>query len=108
MRKAILIVLFVSLFFGLALANNGKGPGDGIPDRQEPGAGFGSPGIGKGEGPGAGKVDSGGSTSLQVEILEEETESSEPLLVRSMNRLVEMIRNMLRNLFRVRTAFSAK
>jgi len=49
-----------SLFFCLALANNGKGPGDGIPDQQEPGSGFGSPGIGKGEGPGAGKVDSGG------------------------------------------------
>jgi hypothetical protein len=51
MRKAKLIVLFVSLFFCLALANNGKGPGDGIPDQQEPGAGFGSPGIGKGEDP---------------------------------------------------------
>jgi hypothetical protein len=108
MRKTLLILLFVSMIFGLTLANNGKGPGDGIPDGQEPGAGFGSPGIGKGEGPGAGKVDSGGSTTLLLENLEAETVSSKPVLVRSMNRLVEMIRNMLRNLFRVRTALSAK
>jgi len=101
MRKAILIVLFVSLFFGLALANNGKGPGDGIPDGQEPGAGFGSPGTGKGEGPGAGKVDSGGSTSLQLENLEEETESSEPFLVRLMNRLLMKIQNAFKNIFGV-------
>ncbi len=101
MRKAKLIVLFVSLFFCLALANNGKGPGDGIPDQQEPGAGFGSPGIGKGEDPGAGKVDSGGSTSLQLENLEEETESSEPLLVRLMNILVMKIQNAFKNIFRV-------
>lgn len=101
MRKAILIVLFVSLFFGLALANNGKGPGDGIPDGQEPGAGFGSPGTGKGEGPGAGKVDSGGSTSLQLENLEEETESSEPLLVLLMNRLLMKIQNAFKNIFGV-------
>ncbi|WP_292592364.1 hypothetical protein [Mesotoga sp. UBA5825] len=101
MRKAILIVLFVSLFFGLALANNGKGPGDGIPDGQKPGAGFGSPGTGKGEGPGAGKVDSGGSTSLQLENLEEEAESSEPLLVRLMNRLLMKIQNAFKNIFGV-------
>ncbi len=101
MRKAKLIVLFVSLFFCLPLANNGKGPGDGIPDQQEPGAGFGSPGIGKGEDSGAGKVDSGGSTSLQLENLEEETESSEPLLVRLMNRLVMKIQNAFKNIFRV-------
>lgn len=101
MRKAILIILFVSLFFGLALANNGKGPGDGIPDGQEPGAGFGSPGTGKGEDPGAGKVDSRGSTSLQLENLEEETESSEPLLVRLMNRLLMKIQNAFKNIFGV-------
>ena len=101
MRKAILIVLFVSLFFGLALANNGRGPGDGIPDQQEPGAGFGSPGIGKGEGPGDCKVDSGGSILLQLENLEEEMESSEPLLVRLMNSLVMKIKNAFKNIFRV-------
>ena len=101
MRKAMLILLFVSMIFGLTLANNGKGPGDGIPDGQEPGAGFGSPGIGKGEGPGAGKVDSGGSTTLLLENLEAETESSEPLLVRLMNRLVMKIQNAFKNIFRV-------
>jgi hypothetical protein len=97
MKKIIVVFLMFLLIGAVSFANNGNGPGDGIPDGPDDGAGYGSPGTGNGEGPGGGKLDNE-SLSEEFESLENQVENEEKQPFGWLRKIMEMFQNMFKRM----------
>jgi hypothetical protein len=103
MKKIIVVFLMFLLIGAASFANNGNGPGDGISDGPDDGAGYGSPGTGNGEKPGGGKLDIE-SLSEEFETLEDQVENEENQPFGWFRKIMEMFRNMFKRMLSQLTA----
>lgn len=101
MKRAAVIFLLIVFSAVLLLAINGHGPGDGISDGPDDGAGYGSPGTGNGEGPGSGKLASidqaAGFTAALFDVKKSKSD-----FISWLEKISLLIRNAFKNLFRLR------
>ncbi|MFO7882502.1 MAG: hypothetical protein R6U52_08215 [Kosmotogaceae bacterium] len=105
MKKFLAVLLMFLLVVTVSFAIKGYGPGDGIPDGPDDGAGYGSPGTGTGEGPGKGKFENNTLTE-DFEILETDMqeEKEEEMPFTWMRKIAEMFRNMFKRMLSQSTA----
>jgi hypothetical protein len=98
MKKIIVVFLMLLLIGVVSFANNGNGPGDGISDGPDDGAGYGSFEKGNGEGPGGGKLDNE-SLSEEFETLKNQVENKENQPFGWLRKIMEMFRNTFKRMF---------